>query len=535
MSNKSDTSSAEPAPEHSAGPTRGGSRNPEPQRRHRVLAWFLVVLASVLLVFSLIANWVQREALDTEQVVNTTDEIVSDGDVQNALSIYAVDQLYANVDVQGQIQEVLPSGAEVLAAPVAAAARQLAVDVAQRALASPQVQELVSSAVRRAHEQFISLIDDENEYVSTTGGEITLEYGSVIADLAARLGVDPATISKLQGLVQEYSQDLGQGLTTVQTEIEAVRADLSAVEGGELPPELEQRLETLNQRAAELRGQVASVRRAIKGVQGQVPAQLQGTLAQLEDRLSDLGGRLTALEDRTAAVLRDPSEANVERLDAPLAALEARITTLLERQVVQTPGELPLMSSSQLGGIQTLVRALRNLGYVLPVLALLLYVAAIYLAKGWRPRALAVAGSGILAATLLVLLATRLMGSALVDSLASSETVEPAIRSVWDILSDGLRDRARFVLIIGLAFVGAGLLAGPGRYAVAVRRFLAPYLRDQPIVIYAVVALLFLLWLAFIPGITNAGQVIVIVLLAVLALVGTEALRRQTAREFPVE
>ena len=74
--------------------------------------------------------------------------------------------------------------------------------------------------------------------------------------------------------MQEYSQELEQGLTTVQTEVEAVRAGLSAVEG-RADPGAEQRLETLNQRATELRGTVASVRRAIKGVQGQVPAQLQ--------------------------------------------------------------------------------------------------------------------------------------------------------------------------------------------------------------------------------------------------------------------
>ena len=65
------------------------------------------------------------------------------------------------------------------------------------------------------------------------------------------------------------------------------------------------------------------------------------------------------------------------------------------------------------------------------------------------------------------------------------------------------------------------------------RRFLAPYLRDQPVVVYSVVAVLFLLWLAFIPGINNLGQVLVIVVLAVLAVVGIEALRRQTAQEFP--
>ena len=87
--------------------------------------------------------------------------------------------------------------------------------------------------------------------------------------------------------------------------------------------------------------------------------------------------------------------------------------------------------------------------------------------------------------------------------------------------------------MIGVAFVGAGLLAGPGRHAVAARRFLAPHLRDQRVAVYAVVAVLFLLWLAIMPGINNLGQVLVIVALAVLAVVGIEALRRQTAQEFP--
>ena len=65
------------------------------------------------------------------------------------------------------------------------------------------------------------------------------------------------------------------------------------------------------------------------------------------------------------------------------------------------------------------------------------------------------------------------------------------------------------------------------------RRFLAPYLRDHPVVVYSVVALLFLLWLTVMPGIDNLGQVLTIVALAVLAVVGVEVLRRQTAREFP--
>jgi transcriptional regulator with XRE-family HTH domain len=503
---QADTSPRQRKPERSGSPAPGGSGGAESKRRHRTIVWSLIVLASVLLVISITANWVQLETLDTDHVADTTDEIVKDEDVQEQLSIYAVDQLYANVDVQGQIEERLPSSAKALAAPVAAATRQLALNVAQRALESPQVQDRVSSAVRMAHEQFVSLIRNESEYLSTTGGEVTLNYGSVVADLAARLGVDPATISNLQRLVQEFSQDLRQRLTMAQTEIASLRAALSQVEAGELSPELKQDLQTLETTASELQSKIADLEQAIKSAEGKVPSQLHSRLADLEGRLSDLEGRLGALAGQIAAVLKDPQQANVEALDASLASIQARVTALLGRPVVQNPGQLLLMDSTQLDGVRTLIQALRNLGFVLPLLVLLLYLAAIYLAKGWRREALIAAGGGILAATLLLLLARRLIGGAVESSLASSETVEPAIKSVWEIVSDGLRERALFILVIGLAFVGAGVLAGPGRHAVAVRRFLAPYLRDQPVLIYSVVAVSFLLWLAFLPAMWWASR-----------------------------
>ena len=495
--------------------------------------WSLIVLASVVLIVSITANWVQREALDTNEVENTTDQILADEDVQEALSIYLVDQLYATVDVKAQLEKELPSSAKALAAPLAAAARQLALNVSEKALASPRVQALVSNAVRRAHEQFVKLIEDKGEYVSTTGGDVTIEYGAVLAELAARLGVDPATISEIQSLVQDFSKNLKQGLTEAQDQIKSVRAELAQVQGGTLSPQLQQDLETLQTKLGDLQTKVASLEKKVKSAEEKAPSQLQGRLAKLDARLSDLDSRLTARQDQVAAVLKDPSQANVEQLDAALATTEERVTALLGRPIVQSPGQLVVMKSDQLDGVQTAVRALRNLGFVLPVLVLLLYVGALYLARGWRREALIAAGGGILVSTLLVLLARRLIGSAVVDSVAGSETVKPAVQSVWDIVSEGLRQRALFVLVIGVAFVGGGLLAGPGRHAVAVRRFLAPYLRDQPVVVYSVVAVLFLLWLAFIPGINNLGQVLVIVALAVLAVVGVEALRRQTAQEFP--
>src|SRR5262249_47533135 len=149
------------------------------------------VLASLVLILSIFANWVQRAVLDTNQIRNTTSQILADPHVQVALATYAVDQLYANVDVQGQIAKELPSAAAPLAVPVAAATRNLAINVAEKALATPQVQALVSGAIARAQEQFVSLIRDKSAFVSTTGGVVTLQYGAIIADLAARLGISP--------------------------------------------------------------------------------------------------------------------------------------------------------------------------------------------------------------------------------------------------------------------------------------------------------------------------------------------------------
>jgi hypothetical protein len=505
----------------------------EPKRRHRKLVWFLLVFASVVLLVSMIANWVQTQVLDSGQFADSTEKILQNHDVQEQLSIFAVDQLYANVDVQAQIQQKLPPPAQPLAAPVTAATRQLATNVAKTALASPQVQGLVATAINGAQQRFVSLIENKDQFVSTQGGVVTIEYGSFVADLAARLGVDPSTISQIQGFIQQYSTELKQQLTTVQSKIESTRATLSQAQAGTLSPQAQQNLTTLETDAAQLHVTVASLEQKIAGIQPKAPAQLQGRLSDLQGRLAKLDKRLATVQRQAAAVLKDPSQANILKLDPTLASLQTRVTTLLNRQAIQHPGEVVVMKSSQLSGLQDLVKALRNLGFVLPLLALVLYLAAIYLAKGWRRETLIAVGGGILAATLLTLLARRLIGSAVIDSAASSDAVKPAITAVWNIISAGLRERALFVLVIGLGFIGAGLLAGPGRHEIAVRRFLAPYLRDRPVVVYAVLALIFLIWLAFLPTINNVGQVLIVLVLAGLAVVGVEILRRQTAREFP--
>ena len=276
MPGQPDTS---PPPERAPGPATGpsgkpapaGSGSPEAKHPRRAIVWPLIVLASVVLVLSIIANWVQREVLDTNQIKGTTDQILKDPDVQQALATYTVDQLYANVDVQGQIQKELPSAAQPLALPVSAAVRQLATNAAERALASPQVQSLVSTAVAGAQQRFVSLIEDKGKFVSTTGGNVTLDYGSVVADLATRLGVNPQTISKLQGVVQSFTQDLQPAPDHGSGPDHVGAVNPLPASGGQADPDAEAEPPGAPPSAAELQAKIAASRARSRASRGRSP------------------------------------------------------------------------------------------------------------------------------------------------------------------------------------------------------------------------------------------------------------------------
>ena len=80
--------------------------------------------------------------------------------------------------------------------------------------------------------------------------------------------------------------------------------------------------------------------------------------------------------------------------------------------------------------------------------------------------------------------------------------------------------------------VVAAWFAGPARIAVGGRRAIAPFLREEPGWTYAIVASVMVLIFIWQP-IAATGTPVGIIVFSCLALLGTELLRRQTAREFP--
>jgi hypothetical protein len=181
---------------------------------------------------------------------------------------------------------------------------------------------------------------------------------------------------------------------------------------------------------------------------------------------------------------------------------------------------------------QSIASLIRHLPIVLTVLVLLLYGAAVYLARGRRRRTLRSIGFAFIVAGAIVLIARSLAGTAVVDALAHTEAVKPAVDAVWSIGTSLLVTVASSAIAFGILVVVGAWLAGPTRLAVTLRREVAPYAGENRGAVYAGAGVVLVALIAWAP-IAALRKPVGILLFIVLFAVGTEILRRQTVREFP--
>jgi hypothetical protein len=204
----------------------------------------------------------------------------------------------------------------------------------------------------------------------------------------------------------------------------------------------------------------------------------------------------------------------------------------LASKVPPDAGQLTILKSDQLSMAQDASSLVRHLPIVLTLLVLLLYGLAVYLAGPRRRQALRSVGFSFLIAGVLALILRQFAGSTVTDALAGNESVKPAVEAAWDIGTSLLVTVAVSAITFGILVVIAAWIAGPTRIATTLREEAAPYLRERRGTTYAVVGLVFLILVLWAP-VVAFHKPIGMILLAVLMVLGTEALRRQTAAEFP--
>ena len=194
-------------------------------------------------------------------------------------------------------------------------------------------------------------------------------------------------------------------------------------------------------------------------------------------------------------------------------------------------GVITIVKSDQLEKAQDLTRLMNFLGLWLWVVPIALWVIALWLARGRRRDILRMIGLSAILAGLLVLVVRRVVGSIVVDELATTESIEVAAGDAWDIVTALLRDGGLTLMGIGVVLLVAVWIAGTSRYATSTRKWLAPHLARPELAFGGAAALLALLVWWGPTAQTHRWQLILVT--AVVLGIGVEVLRRQTAKEFP--
>ena len=350
-SKRTASDAAAKAPTEVSTPPSNGPAQALPPSSHTWLVRSMLGLAAVLTVVGIFAVWANRQLLDTSYWTETNTKLLENGAIQNELSSYLTDQLYANVNVAGEIRAGLPSELKPLAGPAAGGLRSVVEKGIVLALQQPRVQQLWKTANQVTHKQFVNLIENKGRAIRTPGG----------------------------GAVYPRSQS-----DRLRTRTRPRR------------PRVHRR-KNPGQRRADQNRQL----------------QVAGNRANGRARAQEPGDHHPPA--RAAAVRR------CDRTGA-----------------------------------------------------------------GRRSRTLLNVGIVCVGAGLVTLVARSILGSQVVDTLASTEAVRPAASAAWSIGTSVLVDIAGAMIFIGVLVVLAGLLGGRSRWATATRRSLAPYLRDRPDITFGV-------------------------------------------------
>ena len=192
---------------------------------HRWLVRSLIGLASVLGVVAVFAVWANRQLLDTGYWTSTNAKLIASPPIREEVSIFLTDQLYANVDVAGEIQKGLPSEFKPLAGPAAGALRDVVQKGINLLLERPRVQELWSKANSVTHAEFVRLIENKGNVVKLPGGgAVVLDLRPMLGEVAEKVGAPSSIVEKIPTNVARIKIVNSSELSTMQNAVNLLRS-----------------------------------------------------------------------------------------------------------------------------------------------------------------------------------------------------------------------------------------------------------------------------------------------------------------------
>jgi hypothetical protein len=170
------------------------STPPSPRPPRRWIPLTLICLASLLAFLAIFAIWANRQLLNTENWTETSSELLENDAIRQQVGDFMVAELYANVDVQRELERAFeqvlrPATAGALAGPAASGLRTFAEERSDNLLARPRLQRAWEELNRRAHARLVQIVEGGGDVVSTTGGDVTLDLRALLGETEGGLGV----------------------------------------------------------------------------------------------------------------------------------------------------------------------------------------------------------------------------------------------------------------------------------------------------------------------------------------------------------
>jgi hypothetical protein len=195
-----------------------------PTRMRLIGARILTVIAVLLLLVGALAFYVEHTALDEKGFETISRKMIENDAIRTQVANTAVDQLFANVDVEAAIAERLPPQQQGLAPVLTGIARSGADRAAVAVLERPRVQAVWVETTTATQRQLVALLDDKTKFVQTEGGKVVLDLRPIVIELGDQVVVIGRVAEKLPDSAGKITIIEESQLETAQTATRILRA-----------------------------------------------------------------------------------------------------------------------------------------------------------------------------------------------------------------------------------------------------------------------------------------------------------------------
>jgi hypothetical protein len=166
------------------------AKKPRARRTRGIVAWVLIVLASLLIPISIISTWAIRTITDTNQYVATMAPLARNPAIVNHLADKATDAIFSTGVVKNKVTAALPPTAKPIVTPIVNQVHDYVHGVALQVFESPKFGQLWDALNRRSHQAVVDIMTGKQSKLTQRveqGGAIVVKVTPALEQIQQKL------------------------------------------------------------------------------------------------------------------------------------------------------------------------------------------------------------------------------------------------------------------------------------------------------------------------------------------------------------